>query len=218
MKRRSLPVAVALTTTAALLLTACGGEDANSKGDDAIAGADTSGSETTASPTADTSGTAQRPKITLPGDVKNVFEQWKTGDPAKDALLEDVTQRINATDAAIVAADPESEALPFYYKDEALAEAAQWVQRYVDDGKSITGTVRFYNPDLVMVDKDTAALAYCADETKAADKDRKTGKADEIAVNNDSYVAYNTRVQKDQNGIWQTTSLLSERGNAKCVA
>lgn len=147
-----------------------------------------------------------------------MFEQWKTGDPAKDALLEDVTQRINATDAAIVAADPESEALPFYYKDEALAEAAQWVQRYVDDGKSITGTVRFYNPDLVMVDKDTAALAYCADETKAADKDRKTGKADEIAVNNDSYVAYNTRVQKDQNGIWQTTSLLSERGNAKCVA
>ncbi|WP_345576206.1 hypothetical protein [Streptomyces prasinosporus] len=132
--------------------------------------------------------------------------------------MEDVKQRINATDAAIVAADPDAEALSFYYKGEALAGAAEWVQGYVDDGKSITGTVRFYNPDLVMVDKDTAALAYCADETRASDKDRKTGKAEKVPASKDSYVAYNTRVEMNQDGIWQTTSLLSDRGNAKCAS
>ncbi|GGX36542.1 lipoprotein [Streptomyces malachitofuscus] len=217
MKRRSLPVAVAFATAATLLLTACGGGEETS-GTDEIAGADTGASESASPSAPGSSGSVRRPEITLPSDVKNVFEQWNTGDPAKDALLEDVTQRVNATDAAIVAADPDSEALRFYYKGEALAGAATWVQRYVDDGKSITGTVRFYSPDLVMVDKDTAALAYCADESRASDKDRKSGKAEKVPVSKDSYVAYNTRVEKGENGVWQTTSLLSERGNAKCTS
>ncbi len=155
--------------------------------------------------------------ITLPSDVKNVFEGWKTGDAAKDALLSDVENRINATDAAITAANPDSEALGFYYKGEALAGAAEWVQGYVKEGKSITGSVRFFNPELKLVDKDTAAFAYCADETKAFDKDRKTNKAEKTTVSKTSYVAYNTRVEKNEQGVWQTTSLLSQRGDAKCT-
>ncbi len=216
MKRRSLPIAVAFAATSALLLTGCGGDDGGSKAGDEIAGADTD--KSTASPSSGAPEvSAERPSVTLPSDVKNVFEGWETGDAAKDALLTDVTHRINATDAAIVAADPESEALRFYYKGEALAGAATWVKGYVDEGRSITGTVRFYAPDLVMVDKDTAALAYCADESKASDKDRKTGKADRTPVTKDSYVAYNSRLEKGEDGIWRTAVLESERGNAKCV-
>jgi len=215
-KRRSLPIAVAFAATSALLLTGCGGDDGGSKAGDEIAGADTD--KSTASPSSGAPEVSvKRPSVTLPSDVKNVFEGWETGDAAKDALLTDVTHRINATDAAIVAADPESEALRFYYKGEALAGAATWVKGYVDEGRSITGTVRFYAPDLVMVDKDTAALAYCADESKASDKDRKTGKADRTPVTKDSYVAYNSRLEKGEDGIWRTAVLESERGNAKCV-
>ena len=216
MKRRSLPIAVAFAATSALLLTGCGGDDGGSKAGDEIAGADTD--KSTASPSSGAPEVSvKRPSVTLPSDVKNVFEGWETGDAAKDALLTDVTHRINATDAAIVAADPDSDALRFYYEGEALAGAATWVKGYVDDGRSITGTVRFYDPDLVMVDKDTAALAYCADESKASDKDRKTGKADRTPVTKDSYVAYNSRLEKGEDGVWRTTVLESERGNAKCV-
>ncbi|MXQ59297.1 hypothetical protein GSE51_17060 [Streptomyces sp. XHT-2] len=198
------------------MLTGCGGDDGGSKPGDEIAGADTD--KSTASPSSGAPEVSvKRPSVTLPSDVKNVFEGWETGDAAKDALLTDVTHRINATDAAIVAADPESEALRFYYKGGALAGAATWVKGYVDEGRSITGTVRFYAPDLVMVDKDTAALAYCADESKASDKDRKTGKADRTPVTKDSYVAYNSRLEKGEDGIWRTAVLESERGNAKCV-
>ncbi|MGV9871176.1 hypothetical protein ACWDUG_00130 [Streptomyces cellulosae] len=211
-----MPIAVAFAATSALLLTGCGGDDGGSKAGDEIAGADTD--KSTASPSSGVPEvSAERPSVALPSDVKNVFEGWETGDAAKDALLTDVTHRINATDAAIVAADPESEALRFYYKGEALAGAATWVKGYVDEGRSITGTVRFYAPDLVMVDKDTAALAYCADESKASDKDRKTGKADRTPVTKDSYVAYNSRLEKGEDGIWRTAVLESERGNAKCV-
>ncbi len=216
MKRRTLSTAVAFAATSALLLTGCGGDDGGSGGDDEIAGAakDPAPSTSAESPSGDA---AKRPSVTLPSDVKNVFDGWEAGDAAKDALLTDVTHRINATDAAIVAADPNSEALRFYYKGEALAGAATWVKGYADEGRSITGTVRFYDPDLVMVDKDTAALAYCADESAASDKDRKTGKADKTPVTKESYVAYNSRLEKGEDGVWRTTVLESERGNAKCV-
>ncbi|MGQ5224734.1 hypothetical protein [Streptomyces sp. yara] len=211
-----MSTAVAFAATSALLLTGCGGDDGGSGGDDEIAGAakDPAPSTSAESPSGDA---VKRPSVTLPSDVKNVFDGWEAGDAAKDGLLTDVTHRINATDAAIVAADPNSEALRFYYKGEALAGAATWVKGYVDEGRSITGTVRFFDPDLVMVDKDTAALAYCADESKASDKDRKTGKADKTPVTKESYVAYNSRLEKGEDGVWRTTVLESERGNAKCV-
>lgn len=218
MKRSPLPTAATFAATAALLLAGCGSGTDSSKGNDKITGADQGDTKDTSSPSASASGAVKRPKITLPSDVENAFENWKTGDATKDALLADVKERINATDAAIVAANPDSKALAFYYKGEALAGAAEWVQGYVDDGRSITGTVRFYNPDLLMVDKDTAALAYCADETKAFDKDRKNDEAEKNPVTKDSYVAYNTRVQRTEQGVWQTTSLLSDRGNAKCTS
>ncbi|GAA2545116.1 lipoprotein [Streptomyces levis] len=217
MNRSPLPAAAALAAAAALLLAGCGSSTDSSKGADKITGADQDDTNDTPPPSPSASGAAKRPTITLPSDVNNVFETWKTGDAAKDALLTDVKERVNATDAAIVAGNPDSEALEFYYKGEALADAAEWVQGYVNDGKSITGTVRFYNPDLLMVDKDTAALAYCADESKAFDKDRKSNKAEKNPVSKDSYVAYNTRVQRTAQGIWQTTSLLSDRGSAKCT-
>ncbi|MGP4044755.1 hypothetical protein [Streptomyces sp. 2A115] len=217
MKRRTLPVATALAATAALLLTACGGGDDTSNDSDKIAGADQGGSEESASPSADASDSVARPEVTLPKDVTNAFENWKAGDAAKDAVLADVTRRINATDAAITAGDPDSEAIKFYYKGEALIGAVEWVQGYKNDGKSITGKTRYFNPELKVVDKDTAALAYCSDESKAYDKDRKTNKADKTTVTKNSYVTYNSRVEKNEQGIWQTTSLLSERGNAKCA-
>ena len=217
MKRRTLPVAAAFAATAALLLTACGGGDDTSTDDGKIAGADKGDTGASASPSASTPAAADRPDVKLPGDVINVFESWKTGDGTKDAVLADVTWRINATDAAITAGDPDSAALKFYYGGDALVGAIEWVQGYKNNGKSITGTTRYFNPELKIVDKDTAAVAYCSDESKAYDKDRKTNKADKGEVTKNSYVTYNTRLQKNAEGVWQTTNLQSERGNAKCA-
>jgi hypothetical protein len=215
-KRRTLPVAAALAATAALLLTACGGGDDKSDDSDKIAGADQASKES-ASPSAEASDAVERPEVTLPRDVNNVFESWKTGDAVKDAVLADVTRRINATDASITAGEPDSEAIKFYYEGDALIDAVEWVQGYKKDGKSITGTTRYFNPEIKIADKDTAAVAYCSDESKAYDKDRKTDKADKTTVTKNSYVTYSTRVQKNDQGVWQTTSLLSERGNSKCA-
>ncbi|MFG2949080.1 hypothetical protein [Streptomyces adustus] len=200
-----------------MLLTACGSGNGSSSDSDKIAGADQDGPSDTAPPSTSATSSIKRPAIELPSDVQDSFENWSLGAAEKDAVLMYAKERIKATDAAIADADPNSEALIFYYKETALAEASAWVQAYVNNGKSITGTVRFFNPVLKMLDQNTAALAYCADESKAFDKGRKDGKTERTKATKNAYVTYNSRVEKNDQGLWQTASLISERGNSKCA-
>ncbi|MFF2844790.1 hypothetical protein ACFVT5_00460 [Streptomyces sp. NPDC058001] len=215
MKRRTLPAAAALTATAALLLTACGGDE-TPKDQDKIAGAESSDAKKSPSPTA-TPDTAGRPDIALPKDVKDVFEGWKTGDATKDAVLADAGRAQTATNYAIIKGNPEEPAMAFYRQGDALVSGQEWVQSFVKDNISYTGTVRYYSPNLQMFDKKAAGLVFCIDESKAYNKDLKTGKVEKTTPSNDSYVLYNTRLEKNDQGIWQTTKLISERGNKKCT-
>ncbi|MEU2726642.1 hypothetical protein ABZ650_02720 [Streptomyces griseoviridis] len=213
MTRRTVPVAVVIAAASALALTACGGND-DAKANDKIAGADVA--ETSAAPSDETS-TTERPQITLPGDLTDTFESWKTGDSAKDAVLQDVARRIDATNYAITQGDAEHSALDFYYGDAALAEAKDWVQSVVKAGYSITGANRYYNAKIDVFDSKSAGVVYCEDQGKAYAKDRKSGKIHRTAVTSKSYVLYSSRVEKSAQGIWKTTKLTSQRGNKSCT-
>ncbi|WUM81910.1 hypothetical protein OG485_24990 [Streptomyces sp. NBC_00328] len=215
MNRRSLPVAAALAATTALLLTACGGGD-SSKGNDKIAGADQGGTGS-ASPSASASDSITRPDLTLPGDIKETFQGWKTGDATKDAIMADAGHAQTAVTYAVVEGDPDSEALSFYQAGSALPGSQDWVKTIVDSGSTFTGAVRYYSPKLDVFDKQSAGLSYCSDESKAFNKNRKTKKVDKTPANDDSYVLYSTRLEKNGKGIWQTTKLVSDRGNKTCT-
>ncbi|RMB82212.1 hypothetical protein [Streptomyces shenzhenensis] len=214
MKRRPLPIAAALAAAAAFLLTACGSSD-DSKDNDKIAGADSGSSSASTSPSA--SGSADRPKITLPDDLKDTFEGWKTGDATEDAVLADVAQRVDATNYAITQGNVDLPALSFYYRGTALADAKDWVQSIAKDGYSITGTNRYYNAKIEVFDSSSAGVVYCEDQGKAYAKDRKTNKVHKTEVTNNSYVLYSTRVEKNEQGVWQTTKLTSQRGHKSCT-
>lgn len=217
LKRRSLPVAAALTTTAALLLTACGGEVDKSRGSDKTAGADQGGTEESASPSASGSETAGRPKITLAEDMENVFEGGKTGDPVKDAILYDNTQAVSAMDEAIYTRSLQKPSFGTYLADDAARDAAVWVQGFYNDGITWTGKVRYFDHEITSLKKGAATLTYCSDESKSFNKNLKTGKTSGAVSDPDDYmVFYNTRLQKDAEGIWQTTGLISKRGASQC--
>ncbi|MGY4926325.1 hypothetical protein [Streptomyces sp. 900105755] len=213
MKRRTLLATAALAASAALLLTACSSGDGGSKANDKIAGADSGG--TKASPAA--SAAADRPEVTLPSDLSDTFESWKTGDTTKDAVLGDVARRIDATNYAIAQGDPELSALGFYYSGGALADAKDWVESIAKDGYSITGVNRYYNAKIDVFDSASAGVTYCEDQSKAFAKVRKSGKVIKTAVNDDSYVVYTTRLEKNKQGVWQTTKLTSQRGSKSCT-
>jgi hypothetical protein len=201
----------------ALVLTGCGGGGGESSDNDKIAGADTGGG-TSASPSASVSEAAGRPKIELPSDVTDKYENWKTGDDAKDVILADTAGRIDATNDAILRGDAGTTGLSFYYRDKALTDAVDWVQAYVDANLSFTGTTRYYAPKVTLSGEKSADVVYCADESKGFNKNRKTNEVDKTPSTESPYVLYNTRVEKNEQGVWQAINLISKRGDKTCAA
>ncbi|UXY27890.1 hypothetical protein [Streptomyces sp. HUAS TT20] len=154
----------------------------------------------------------------MPSDVTDNYDDWKTGDAAKDAVLADTAARIDATNDAILRGDTGAPGLSFYYRDKALKDAAAWVQAYLDANLSFTGTTRYYAPEVTLSGDTTATVVYCSDESKGFNKNRKTGKVDKGPSKQSPYVAYTTHLRKNEEGVWQTTDLNSKRGARTCAA
>jgi hypothetical protein len=208
--------AAALTAAVTLLLSGCGGSDSEDSGKDKIAGADTGASASASpSPSASEDG-IDRPEIKLPSDVKNVFEGDATGDPVKDAVLADNERMINSIDEAITVDAEEHPALKFYSKDNALIAAASYVQSFYEAGTTWTGSTRYYDREVTLSGENAATVTYCGDETKSYSKDRETKEVKKTPGDADDYVSYSARVQKNADGVWQTTNVVSERGSEKC--
>ncbi|MFF8781851.1 hypothetical protein ACF07W_31690 [Streptomyces sp. NPDC015140] len=215
-RRPTFLTAAAFAATAALTLSACGGGDEDSGGNDKIAGADTGQASTSASPSTGASDSAGRPDLKVPKDMKSVFEGWKTGDTTKDAALADAQRALGSVDDAIARGDTKSKALSFYYQDNALVSEVKWVQAWLDANISWTGTIRYFDPQVTLRDEKTAVVVYCADDGKAYNKDRKTGKVDKTPASDSPYVLYNTRLEKSGDGVWVTSGLITKRGHEQC--
>lgn len=215
-RRPTLLAAITLTAAAALTLSACGGDsDSKDKPNDKIAGADT-GKEKSASPTASASTAADRPKIELPSDLTYTFEWKKTGDKEKDAVLSDSEQFIKAVDLAIAEQDALHKAYRFYSEGEAAAGSEQFIQEFVKYKDRITGVKRYYGSKVKVNDDGTAGFVYCEDQNKAYNKSLKTGKINVTAKSKDNYVLYNSRLRVNDQGVWITEKLTSQRGSAAC--
>jgi hypothetical protein len=215
-RRPTLLTAITLTAAAALTLSACGSDDSSKdKDNDKIAGAET-GDEKSPSPTADASDSGDRPKITFPSDAKNVFEDQKTGDATKDAVLADSALSVNSVDEAIFEGDTGTKALGFYNTGKALESSITFVQQYIDGGDTWVGVTRYFDYKVTLSGSDKAYVTYCSDESKSYIKDRKTGKVDKSPATADSYVLYNTSLTKNDKGVWQTTNIASNGGDKAC--
>ncbi|MGW1004890.1 hypothetical protein [Streptomyces sp. NPDC002520] len=215
MKRRSVPVTAALATTAALILTACGSGGGSAKAGDKIAGADT-GSPTAASPGASASSTTGRPEITFPSNAKNLFEDQKTDNATKDAVLADSAMSVNSMDDAIFKGSTDTKALGFYNADKALNAAITYVQGYIDKNDTWVGETRYFDRKVTLKGAKQAYVTYCSDESKSFLKNKKTDKVDNTPTSADSYVLYHTSLAKNEQGVWQTTSIVSNRGDKTC--
>ncbi|WP_190140532.1 hypothetical protein [Streptomyces longispororuber] len=220
-RRPTLLAAASLTAAAVLSLAACGGGDGgskDSKGADTIEGAQTGGgTSATPSPEASADG-VKRPRITLPKGVRNVFEGGQTGDATKDAVLADSERRINSLDEAVTVEAEDHPALKFYSAGDALMSAATYVKGFYDDDRSFVGTTRYYKRNVTLLKKDTAAVTYCMDSSKTYPMNRKTKKVDKsVPASDKDYAFFNTRLEKNDEGVWQTTSVTSIEAAKQCL-
>ncbi|MFD5803001.1 hypothetical protein [Streptomyces sp. NPDC127020] len=217
--RAAVLAALSLTAVGALTLSACAGDDSASNEEDKKAGADTGGGAP-ASPRPSTSSLTEtgRPEIELPSDLRLTFEDGATGDAVKDAVLADNAERMRAVDAAIAGTDPAGEAVGFYNRGKALDAAVSWVAQFDKANATLTGEVRYFDRKVALKGEDSAVLTFCADESKGFSKDKTTGEVAKTPVTRNSYVLYNTRLDKNSDDVWQTSQILSTRGADECQA
>ncbi|MGX1154906.1 hypothetical protein [Streptomyces albogriseolus] len=209
-RRPTLLTALALTATAALTLSACGSDD------DKASGTQVDGGNKRASVSTSAATSPDRPKIELPADLELTFEGGETGDPVKDAILADNAERMRAVDAAITGTDPEGKALAFYNTGKALQAAQDWVAQFEEAGATLTGEARYYDREVTLTGDRSATLVFCADESRGFSKDKKTNEIHKTPVTATSYVLYNTRLDKNVEGVWQTSQIISTRGATQC--
>ncbi|MFW6691805.1 hypothetical protein [Streptomyces sp. MAR4 CNX-425] len=204
----------ALAIAALLLLAACGGSDDDGGDDgDKIAGAKPSSTPSESPTETEESG---RPEIKLPDGSKNVFEDTETGDPKKDAVLADNQAWVNAVDDAILRGEESTDAVRFYTDGVAFGPTVQYIEGWVQEGDTWVGTARYFDRKATFRDDGAASVIYCIDESQAFVKDGKTGEVDRSPATKNAYVLYNTRLEKNKEGVWKTVNVLSDRGAEQC--
>ncbi|MEU6990073.1 hypothetical protein ABZ953_05340 [Streptomyces sp. NPDC046465] len=156
---------------------------------------------------------AGRPTVTLPKAFRADFEGWSHNDPKLQTILDDGKERLRAGYAAIVKGDPEDAALEFYSAGAALKSAPAWVKTY--KGLTLIGTVRVFDNQVHVSNEGFAVLFYCVDESRAFSKNRKTRKVEGTPEGQDPKVQYRTRLDKDAEGVWKTTSVETDRGGCR---
>ncbi|MFE8988724.1 hypothetical protein ACFYMI_12910 [Streptomyces collinus] len=213
MARRALTTtAAAFTTAAALLLTACGGGD-DSAADD-IKGSGNNSRSPAASKSSPAPG-VERPVIKLPSNFRLTFENWTSSDPVEQAVLDDGKEELRAGYAAVIANDPDSEAVAFYDTEGVRGQTREWIKSYTDKGFTVIGELPAFDAKVVMAGNGKgAALTYCTDETDAKTRNRKTNQVEGNPAGTNPYVRYSLSLVKNEQGVWQNSSVRGERG--KC--
>ncbi|MFE0413119.1 hypothetical protein [Streptomyces tendae] len=208
MARSALTMTAAtFAATAALLLTACGGEDSSP---DDIKGAETG--KSSSSPSASASGAAdvKRPDVSLPEDLKLVFDFEKPSDAEQAAALEDAANYIRALDHGIAQQDPNDPAYQFYSTGGAEKYAKSQIEAWVKDGWTVTGDDRYFDASIDPVGEGKSVLvSFCRNQAKFYSKKVKTGKVNYTEENLDSYQKFSLLMSPSDASaaVWQARQI-----------
>ncbi|MET8662836.1 hypothetical protein ABZV87_00720 [Streptomyces tendae] len=208
MARSALTMTAAtFAATATLLLTACGGEDSSP---DDIKGAETGASSS--SPSASASGAAdvKRPDVSLPEDLKLVFDFEKPSDTEQAAALEDAANYIRALDHGIAQQDPNDPAYQFYSTGGAEKYAKSQIEAWVKDGWTVTGDDRYFDASIDPVSEGKSVLvSFCRNQAKFYSKKVKTGKVNYTEENLDSYQKFSLLMSPSEasEAVWQARQI-----------
>jgi hypothetical protein len=189
--RRALTTtAAAFAATAALLLTACGG-GGDDKSPDDIKGADSG----TKSPSASASGStgADRPDVSVPKDLKLVFDFDQPSDAKHAAALAGAESYIRALKHGIAKQNPNDPAYQFYSVSggQAAQYAKSQIEAWKKGGLTVNGTDKYYDAEVTTLSEGQGTLvAFCRNQAKFYSKEIKTGKILHTEENLDSYQAW----------------------------
>lgn len=207
MARRALTTTAA-TFAAALLLTACGGGGDESSDD--IKGAD--GGSSSPSASASAAADVERPDVSLPSDLKLVFDFDEPSDADEAAALDDAANYIRALNHGITEQDPEDPAYQFYSGAGAARYAKSQIEEYVAGGWTVTGEDRYYQAETDAAGESkeakTVLVTFCEDQSKAYGKEVKTGKVQRTEESLASYQKFSILMASQQDSpVWRAQQI-----------
>ncbi|MEV0847629.1 hypothetical protein AB0J21_17465 [Streptomyces sp. NPDC049954] len=154
--------------------------------------------------------------MVLPTGMRNVFEGGPRSGVAGEVLA-DSANWINSMDLAIERGTFDGSHFTDYAADEAIESGHAFVTDYHKHQETWTGVTRYYDRQVQLMSRSAARLTYCGDESKAFTEEVRTHRIHRTTkVAATAYVAYETSLKKNARGIWQTVSVDSERGAARC--
>ncbi|MFF8642487.1 hypothetical protein [Streptomyces sp. NPDC015345] len=223
MNRRTTPVAIALTATAALLLSACGsGDDGGSKDTDKIAGADQDAGKPKKSAEPSGAPAADKPDgvdVSLPKDMNLVFDWNKPNDKDEAAAMDDAANFFRAIYRGVDKRTTKDAAVSAYATGDGLHYAQVQINEWLKGGWTATGTLRHYRASTrSTANGNSVEVAFCADSGKYFGKEIKTGKVLKTKPSIKDFDHYKLIMTKlpTGNGLWQASKVFVETEAGQC--
>ncbi|MFH9707882.1 hypothetical protein ACH4MW_21980 [Streptomyces luteogriseus] len=222
MKRRSLPVAAALTATAALLLTACGSGDEKSGDNDKIAGAGKGAETPKESAPASGAPAGDKPDgvdVSLPKDMNLVFDWDKPKDKNEAAAMDDAANYLRAIYRGVDKRTTKDAAVTAYSTGDGLHYAQVQINEWIKGGWTATGTLRHYEATTRSAPNGRSVeVAFCADSGKFYGKEIKTQKILTTKPSIEDFDYFKIVMVKFPTGtdLWQASKVFVETKAAKC--
>ncbi|WBB59209.1 hypothetical protein O7599_27020 [Streptomyces sp. WMMC500] len=212
------PAGAVALAVAVTLLTSCGSSDDEA---DPITGAKDSATDSEGSPTAHPSNAADTdpdaPAFDYPDDVTVEVESEPTGDDTEDAILRDHGYAVQSIRLGYAKQNAHLDVMEQYLGGDALLGWRAGIDEFVADGKTVTGTVRYYDREVVSRKGDAATVTYCEDQTNSYAKIADTGKVLKTEPSNDDFIKHVSNMRKTVDGIWQMVHETDVQGEPECV-
>ncbi len=223
MNRRTTPVAIALTATAALLLTGCGsGGDDSAKDENKIAGADQGTAKPKKSNGSSAAPAEDKPDgvdLSLPKDVQLVFDWTKPNDKDEAAAMDDAANFMRAIYRGVAKRTTKDAAVTAYSTGVGLHYAKVQINEWIKGGWTATGTRRHYQATTRSAPNgNSVEVTFCADTGKFYGKEVKTGKVLKTKPSRKDFGHYKIVMSKSPTGkgLWQASKVFVETGAEKC--
>lgn len=200
-----MPVMTALVASAALLLTACGGGGSDDS-PDKIEGAGKSSDKPSTSPSAEDGS----PDVSVPEDLKLIFDFSKPSDPKQAAAVDNAGNYIRALKHGIVQQDPNDPAYEYYSAAQAARYAKGQINTWVKGGWVPTGTDRYFKSEATELGGGKAVLVtFCRNQAKSFSKDVKGGKIHYGKESLDSYQKFSVLMSppKGDVKVWKAQTI-----------
>ncbi|MFI6807665.1 hypothetical protein ACIBO6_22020 [Streptomyces luteogriseus] len=223
MKRRPLPVAVAMTAVAtALLLTACGSGGDKSGASDKATGADQGVAAPRETASASEGPAADKPDgvdLSLPSDIDLVFDWDKPKDKNEAAAMDDAANYLRAIYRGVDQRTTKDAAVTTYATGNGLHYAQVQINEWIKGGWTATGTLRNYDATTRSAPNGTSVeVDFCADSGKFYGREIKTKKVLTTKPSIEDFDYFKIVMVKSptRTELWQASRVFVETKAAKC--